>query len=74
MLNGFSIGFAGMFLLLSLQFKNYREPLIVMVAVPLVLIGVIWRHILIGLAITIPSIVGFASFSEIAVSDSPHSW
>ncbi len=70
MLKGFLMGFAGMFLLLSLQFKNYREPAIVMVAIPLALIGVIWGHMLMGLDMTMPSLVGFVSLSGIVVNNS----
>jgi multidrug efflux pump subunit AcrB len=70
MLKGFLIGGIGIFLLLSLQFRNYREPLIVMVAIPLSLIGVIWGHLLMGLDMTMPSMIGFVSLSGIVVNDS----
>lgn len=35
-------GLVGVFFLLSFQFRSYIEPLIVMVAIPFALIGVIW--------------------------------
>ena len=70
MLKGFMIGAIGIFLLLSLQFRNYREPLIVMVAIPLSLIGVIWGHLLMGLDMTMPSMIGFVSLAGIVVNDS----
>jgi len=70
MLRGFMIGGVGIFLLLSLQFRNYREPVIVMVAIPLALIGVIWGHLLMGLDMTMPSMIGFVSLSGIVVNDS----
>ena len=60
----------GVFLLLSLQFKNYREPLLVMINIPLALIGVIWGHIFMGLDFTLPSIIGFVSLAGIVVNDS----
>jgi len=69
-LTGFVLGIAGVFFLLSFQFRNYREPLIVLMNIPLALIGVIWGHKLMGLDITMPSMIGFVSLSGIVVNDS----
>lgn len=69
-LGGFGFGIMGVFLLLSLQFKNYREPLIVMVNIPLALVGAIWGHLLMGLDFTMPSMIGFVSLAGIVVNDS----
>jgi len=63
-------GLAGVFILLSLQFRSYYEPLIVMVNIPLALIGVIWGHFLMGHDITMPSLLGFVSLAGIVVNDS----
>jgi len=63
-------GLAGIFILLSLQFRSYSEPLIVMVNIPLALIGVIWGHFLMGHDITMPSLLGFVSLAGIVVNDS----
>ena len=46
------------------------EPLIVMSIIPLALIGVIWGHLLMGLSLTMPSIIGFTSLAGIVVNDS----
>jgi len=70
MLRGFSIGLVGIFILLSFQFKSYKEPLVVMAIIPLALIGVIWGHMLMGLSLTMPGIIGFASLAGIVVNDS----
>jgi len=64
------VGLIGIFILLSFQFRSYVEPLIVMVAIPMSLIGVIWGHILLGLDLTMPSIFGFASLAGVVVNDS----
>ncbi len=69
-LSGFLAGIAGVYLLLSLQFRNYREPLVVLINIPLALIGVIWGHILMGLDLTLPSMIGFVSLAGIVVNDS----
>ena len=69
-LTGFVLALLGVYLLLSLQFKNYREPLLVMINIPLALIGVIWGHILMGQDFTMPSMIGFVSLAGIVVNDS----
>ena len=69
-LSGFALGALGVFLLLSLIFKNYREPAIVMLNIPLALIGAIWGHLIMGLDFTLPSMIGFVSLAGIVVNDS----
>ena len=69
-LSGFGLGIIGVFLLLSLQFRNYREPVIVMINIPLALIGAIWGHLIMGLDFTLPSMIGFVSLAGIVVNDS----
>ena len=64
------LGLAGVFILLSFQFGSYLEPWIVMLNIPLALIGVIWGHWLLGLDITLPSMLGFVSLAGIVVNDS----
>lgn len=66
----FLVGAIGIFLLLSLQFRNYLEPIIVMLAIPMAFIGVIWGHLLMGLNLTMPSIMGFVSLAGIVVNNS----
>lgn len=70
MRSAFLMGITGIFILLSFQFRSYTEPLIVMIAIPLALIGVIWGHLIMGLNITMPSLLGFVSLAGIVVNDS----
>lgn len=67
---GFILSMIGIYFLLSLQFRNYLEPIIVMTAIPLSLIGVILGHFFMGLPITMPSMMGFVSLSGIVVNNS----
>ena len=69
-LTGFGLGALGVFLLLSLIFRNYREPVIVMLNIPLALIGAIWGHLIMGIDFTLPSMIGFVSLAGIVVNDS----
>lgn len=67
---GFLLGIFGVYFLLSFQFRNYREPFVVLLNIPLALIGVVWGHKLMGLDITMPSMIGFVSLAGIVVNDS----
>ena len=67
---GFLIGIVGIFILLSFQFRSYIEPAAVMLTIPLAMIGVIWGHLLMGLDLSMPSIMGAVSLAGIVVNDS----
>ncbi|QDU53866.1 efflux RND transporter permease subunit [Aeoliella mucimassa] len=69
-LRGMIIGSIGIFILLSFQFRSYIEPLIVMVAIPLALLGVILGHVLLGYPLTLPSLLGYVSLAGVVVNDS----
>lgn len=64
------LGMLGIFGLLSFQFRNYTEPLVIMSAIPFALIGAIWGHILMDIPFTIPSMLGFISLAGVVVNDS----
>lgn len=65
----FLIGLVGVFLLLSFQFRSYIESLIVIVTIPVSLIGVVAGHLLMGLDLSMPSMVGFAALSGVVVNN-----
>ena len=66
----FILGLFGVFILLSVQFRSYAEPLIVMINIPLAFIGVVFGHWVMGMDITMPSMLGFVSLAGIVVNDS----
>lgn len=70
LLTAASIGLVGVYVLLSFQFRNYLEPLVVMTAIPLSMIGVLWGHWFMGIDMTMPSALGFISLAGIVVNDS----
>lgn len=67
---GFVLGIFGVYFLLSLLFKNYREPVVVLLNIPLALIGVVLGHLVMGLNITLPSMIGFVAMAGVVVNDS----
>ncbi|TWU39555.1 efflux RND transporter permease subunit [Novipirellula artificiosorum] len=70
MMQAFVLGLIGVFVILSYQFESWTEPLIVMAAIPLALIGVIWGHLITGNSLSIPSVLGFVSLAGVVVNDS----
>ena len=66
----FLMGLFGIYAILSFQFESWLEPLIVMAAIPMSLIGVIFGHMLMGIDICMPSLIGFVSLAGIVVNDS----
>jgi multidrug efflux pump subunit AcrB len=70
MLKALLTGIFGVFCILSFQFKSYIEPMVVMITIPFAFIGVVWGHIVMGLDLSMPSIMGFVSLAGIVVNDS----
>jgi multidrug efflux pump subunit AcrB len=70
MLGALGIGMIGTFVLLSFQFRTYTEPLIVLIAMPFSLIGVVSGHALMGVPISMPSLLGFIALAGVVVNDS----
>ncbi|MGB0867423.1 MAG: efflux RND transporter permease subunit, partial [Granulosicoccaceae bacterium] len=70
LLRALVIGLGGIFVLLAFQFRNYAQPVTVMAIIPLGFIGVVWGHLLMGLNLSMPSMMGFVSLAGIAVNDS----
>lgn len=69
MRSGLLLGLAGVFVLLSLQFRSYSEPLIVMISIPLTLIGVVIGHLLMGQDLSMSSMIGLVSLAGIVVNN-----
>jgi multidrug efflux pump subunit AcrB len=55
---------------LTLQFGNFRQPFIIMTALPLALIGVILGFFLSNIVFSFPAMIGVISLIGIAVNDS----
>ena len=70
LIQGFLIGTAAIFILLSLQFGALLEPLIIMATIPLAIIGVIWGHLLTGRSFDLQGAIGVISLAGIVVNDS----
>jgi multidrug efflux pump subunit AcrB len=63
------VGLIGVFLILAFQFRNYVQPFAVLLAIPMGLIGVVWGHLALGLDLTMPSLVAYATLAGVVVND-----
>jgi HAE1 family hydrophobic/amphiphilic exporter-1 len=70
MMTRMAIGLFAVFVLLCLQFRSYVAPIVVMLAIPFALVGVIWGHLAIGLPLSSQSVFGLIAISGVVVNDS----
>ena len=67
-----AFGFAllAIFALLALIFRSYVQPIIVMAAIPLGLIGAVLGHVLVGIPLGLLSIIGIIGLSGVVINNS----
>lgn len=63
------LGLVGVYMVLAFQFRSYTLPLVVMLSIPFALIGTILGHWAMGLDLSMPSFIGFASLAGIVVNN-----
>ena len=67
---GFVVAVLGMFVLLTVQFKSYLQPLLIMAIIPFGMIGAIVGHAIMGLPISLFSLFGLVALTGVVVNDS----
>ena len=67
---GFMLAMLVIFALLAIALASYGRPFIVMAIVPFGLIGVILGHLVLGVAVSAASLLGFFGLSGVVVNDS----
>ena len=67
---GSAIALFLIYALLALQFRNYAQPLIIMVAIPFGIVGAVIGHLLLGYDLSIVSVLGLVALSGVVVNDS----
>ncbi len=58
------------YVVLAWLFSSFTQPIVVMLAIPFALIGMIWGHIIMGHSMTFLSMIGFIALAGIVVNDS----
>lgn len=69
MITGFFLAMVLIYLTLALTFGSYVWPLVVMLTIPFGIIGAVWGHLLLGLDVTILTILGMIGLSGIVVNN-----
>ncbi|MDP6448155.1 MAG: efflux RND transporter permease subunit, partial [Pirellulaceae bacterium] len=67
---GFGIALAAMFVVLTVEFRSYRQPLIILFIIPFGAIGAIWGHYLMDLPLTLFAVLGMVALTGVVVNDS----
>lgn len=67
---GLGIAMLATFVLLTLEFTSYAQPLIVMAVIPFGSIGALWGHAFMGLPLTLFSVLGLVALTGVVVNDS----
>ena len=73
-LGSLKVGFLGavlaMFMLLTLVFRSYIQPLIILAIIPFGAMGAVWGHALLGLPLSLFSVFGIVALTGVIVNDS----
>lgn len=69
LVTGFAIAMCVIFILLSIPFQSYTQPLIVMISVPFGIIGAILGHMIMGYSLSVISMMGIVALSGVVVND-----
>jgi len=66
---GFIFALFGIFAILALIFRNYLQPLLIMLTIPLGIVGAAMGHLLYGINLTMLSLFGIVALTGIVVND-----
>lgn len=67
---GLAIAMLATFVLLTVEFNSYGQPLVVMAVIPFGIVGAIWGHAFMGLPLTLFSVLGLVALTGVVVNDS----
>ena len=70
MARNFLVAQIAIFAILAIPFKSYSQPLIIMSAIPFGLVGAVLGHLIMGLNLTLLSIMGMIALTGVVVNDS----
>lgn len=67
---GFAAGLLMIYFVLAWLFSSYSQPIIVLLAVPFSIVGVVWGHLALGYELTFLSLIGFVALAGVVTNDS----
>ena len=69
-IRGAAMAFFCIYALLSIPFKSFTQPFVVMAAIPFGLVGALLGHLIMGLNISLLSLFGMVGLAGVVVNDS----
>ncbi|NRD75034.1 efflux RND transporter permease subunit [Shewanella sp. VB17] len=70
LIQGFLFALFAIYALMAIPLKSYSQPLIIMAVIPFGIIGAIFGHLILGLALNILSLCGIIALAGVVVNDS----
>ena len=70
MARGFVLALLVIYAMLAIPLRSYTQPLVVMAAIPLGLVGAVFGHLVMGLDLGLMSVFGLVGLSGVVVNDS----
>jgi hydrophobic/amphiphilic exporter-1 (mainly G- bacteria), HAE1 family len=67
---GFVVALFAMFVLLTMEFKSYVQPLLIIFVIPFGIAGAVFGHAVMGMPLTLFSMFGLVALSGVVVNDS----
>ena len=67
---GFVVALFAMFVLLTMEFKSYFQPLMIIAIIPFGCAGAVYGHAIMGMPLTIFSMFGLVALAGVVVNDS----
>ncbi|MCR9199053.1 MAG: efflux RND transporter permease subunit [Planctomycetaceae bacterium] len=67
---GMIVALLAMYVLLTMEFNSYGQPLVVMAVIPFGIVGAIWGHAFMDLPLTLFSMLGLVALTGVVVNDS----
>ncbi|MFM8634217.1 MAG: efflux RND transporter permease subunit, partial [Planctomycetia bacterium] len=67
---GFIVAMFAMFVLLTMEFKSYFQPFLILAAIPFGCAGAVFGHAIMGMPLTIFSMFGLVALAGVVVNDS----
>jgi multidrug efflux pump subunit AcrB len=67
---GFTVSLFAMFVLLTIEFRSYLQPLLILTAIPFGAAGAVFGHAILGMPLSLFTMFGVVALSGIVVNDS----
>jgi hypothetical protein len=67
---GFVVALFAMFVLLTMEFKSYFQPFLILAAIPFGIAGAVFGHAVMGMPLTLFSMFGLVALAGVVVNDS----